>query len=86
MLKNQRSTREVPRTARTALVLVFLMLGVPLSAGNDAIFSASLLPEPELDTTGDLFFHPGQNQSSVNTSVSSTIIVPSNQTFLSGSL
>ena len=86
MLKNQRSTREVPRTARTALVLVFLMLGVPLSAGNDAIFSASLLPEPELDTTGDLFFHPGQNQSSVNTSVSSTIIVPSNQTFLGGSL
>ncbi|HJL97656.1 MAG TPA: hypothetical protein QF401_05830 [Candidatus Poseidoniaceae archaeon] len=86
MLKNQRSTRDVQRSSCTAFVLVFLMLGVPLSAGNDATFAASLLPEPEQDTTGELFFHPGENQSSVNTSLSSTISVPSNQTFLSGTL
>ena len=62
------------------------MLSGTLSAATDASFSSTLLPEPDQDTTGDLFFHPGLNQSSVNSSLSSTIVVPSNQTFLSGTL
>ena len=62
------------------------MLSGTLGAASDASFSSTLLPEPKQDTTGELFFHPGLNQSSVNTSLSSTVVVPSNNTFLSGTL
>ena len=86
MQVNQRLTRDIWRSSRTALVLVFLMVSGTFSAANDSSFSSSLLPEAEQDTTGDLFFHPAINQSSVNSSLSSTILVPSNQTFLSGTL
>ncbi len=84
--ENQRSSRDILRSSRTALFLVFLMLSSTLSAANDASFSSSLLPDAEQDTTGDLFFHPGSNLSSVNSSLSSTVVVPSNQTFLDGTL
>lgn len=84
--ENQRSVRDIWRSSRTAFVLVFLMLSSTLSAANDSSFSSSLLPEAEQDTTGDLFFHPAANQTSVHSNLSSTIVVPSNQTFLGGTL
>ena len=83
---NYGSSSDHRRSSRTALLLVFLMLSGTLSAANDASFSSTLLPDPDQDTTGDLFFHPGLNQSSVNSSRSSTIVVPSNETFLGGTL
>ena len=86
VLKNHSSSSDFLRSSRTALLLVFLMLSGTLGAATDASFSSTLLPEPDQDTTGDLYFHPGPNQSSVNTSLSSTIVVPSNQTFLNGIL
>lgn len=86
MQENQHLPRNFWRSSRTALLLVFLMVSGPLSAANDSSFSESLLPAPQSDTTGDLFFHPGVNQSSVNTSLSSAVLVPSNQTFLDGTL
>ena len=84
--QNQRSWRDDWLSSRIALLLVFLMLSSTLSAASDTAFSSSLLPEAEQNTTGDLFFHPPANQSSVNSSLSSTIAVPSNQTFLGGTL
>ncbi len=86
ILENPRSRRGVLGSSRVALLLVFLMLSSTLSVAGDTAFSSSLLPEAEQDTTGDLFFHPPVNQSSVNSSLSSAIVVPSNQTFLGGTL
>ena len=86
VLKNHSSSSDFLRSSRTAILMVFLMLSGTLSAATDASFSSTLLPEPVQDTTGDLFFHPGLNQSSVNSSLSSTIVVSSNQTFLNGTL
>jgi hypothetical protein len=74
------------KSAGTALFLMFLMLSSVFSAANDSDFGASLLPEPDYDSTGELFFHPAPNQTSVNTSLSSLIQVPSNHTFMDGSI
>jgi len=74
------------KSAGTALFLMFLMLSSVFSAANDSDFGASLLPEPDYDSTGELFFHPAPNQTSVNSSLSSLIQVPSNHTFMDGSI
>ena len=74
------------KSAGTALFLMFLMLGSTFSAASDTAFGTSLLPEPDSDSTGELFFHPAPNQTSVNSSFSSLIQVPSNHTFLDGSV
>jgi len=86
VLKKYGSSSDFRRSSCTAFLLVFLMLSGTLSAASDASFSSTLLPEPDQGTTGGLYFHPGLNQSSVNTSLSSIIVVPSNQTFLNGTL
>ena len=74
------------KSAGTALLLMFLMLGSTFSAANDTAFGTSLLPEPDSDSTGELFFHPAPNETSINSSFSSLIQVPSNHTFLDGSV
>lgn len=86
MSKSSRSILKQPRPAYTAFFLVVLMLGSTLTAANDSDFASSLLPEAEFDTTGEMFFHPAPNQSSISTNFSSIVEVPSNHTFLEGTV
>ena len=62
------------------------MLCSTLTAATDSSFSESLLPEPYSETTGDKTFHPAPNQTSINSTLSSLIQVPTNKTFLDGTL
>ncbi len=73
-------------SSSTAIFLVMLMLCSTITTASDTSFSESLLPEPQLEITGEKIFHPGPNQTNINSTLPTLIQVPTNKTFLDGTI
>ena len=74
------------RRTAVAVFLVLTMLSGTFASASDVSIATEMLPEPSEESTGEMFFHPGPNETSINASFPSLISVPSNQSFLGGTV
>lgn len=69
-----------------AVFLVAVMVSGTFASANDASIASEMLPESHDESTGEMFLHPAANQTHINATFPSLLSVPSNHTFLGGTV